>query len=736
MDDATPEPQPPDASPAPSRLVPTSVGRYRVLRELGRGAMGVVYEVRSPDHPERALALKLILGAVTPEALIRFQREAEVLARVRHRGVVVVHELGRLPEGPFLLTDLVAGTGLETLLREGLPEPRRAAEIVRGLADALAAVHAQGVLHRDLKPANVMLRDGDGTPVLLDFGIAGDAAAGPLTTTGTLVGSPAYMSPEQASGQRSSTLDERTDVYGLGAVLYALLTGHAPYGGGTLENVLTRVLTESPRRPSADRRGVPRELEAICRMAMAREQGDRYGSAGALRADLDRFLRGERTEAGARFARRGRLLVFAAVVVVAALATWGLRTAAPAPEATGTTRPRTSPAPTPPATSPPPATWAGRRAAGEPWSAEPDLVLVPVPDDRRRVVHARFLDDRRVVTVDVARGEDAADVARVRPTLRVWDLAAPAERTPPAPQGVVLEGLLEWLDLAVRDPDHVVVVGQLARPTRRYLAEVSLERGVVTPLELPPEWQGSSGEAVAPVGTSDVLLGAAEHGFDVPQRSVVLRLGPWGPPDVVAKVPRTIWALAVHGRFLATASADGEDENVIGQHGYVTLFDLETGEQLQQWVLLPPWCLAFDPGAARPRLAAGLSSGELRLLDLGADDEGRALVTERLHATEQEREEDTRSIVERAHRHPISALVYGGGALWTAGRALEKKSPVGGELRAWRQTDLSPLPDRTLGGPGSAKRPGILSVDVSPDGRLLVVGDEQGSASVWILPRP
>jgi len=295
-----------------SAELPAAVGRYRVQRLLGQGGMGVVLAVHDPATG-RDLALKLILGAEADgEALARFWREAELLARVRHRSVVRIHELGRAPQGPFLVQEVVAGDSLLDLARMGV-EPRQAARWARDLADAVAAVHAAGVLHRDLKPENVIVRP-DGIPVLLDFGLAREAAAaGQLTRTGQAMGTPAYMSPEQARGESPRTLDARTDVYGLGAILFELLAGRPPFTGASLMSVLLAVAQDEPRWPSADRADVPRELEAIVRRAMAKDRAARFPDAAALRDALDGFL----AEDAAQPARGGERRTAAALAVVA-----------------------------------------------------------------------------------------------------------------------------------------------------------------------------------------------------------------------------------------------------------------------------------------------------------------------------------------------------------------------------------------------------------------------------------
>jgi hypothetical protein len=336
---------------------PTKIGPFQVVRELGQGGAGVVYEVVDP-LTGRALALKLLHDeGADPHALERFQREAELLARVHHRSVVRVHKTGRLREGTYLLEELVPGETLKAVCARGPVEPRRAAAVVRELADALVAVHAAGVLHRDLKPGNVLLQE-DGIPVLLDFGVARDTTAERLTRTGVVIGSPVYMSPEQADGVRSTELDGRVDVYGLGTILYELLTGQAPFAGESLQ-VLRQIIKVDPPWPASLRRDVPAALDAVVRKAMSKVPADRYPDAAALRDDLDRFLAEGRTAARAPRARRGPGLAVAGGGVIVALGAaavvWLGRGEAP-PEPTPAPDPRVERplAPPSPVTEPPP----------------------------------------------------------------------------------------------------------------------------------------------------------------------------------------------------------------------------------------------------------------------------------------------------------------------------------------------------------------------------------------------
>ncbi len=282
----------------------TRIGPYEIVREVARGGMGVVFQVRHPNVP-RPLALKLILDAGKGgDTLQRFQREAQILAQCdRHPNVLKVHQLGVENGRPFLVTDFIEGAPLS----KSIPmAPRRAATIIRKVADALAHVHAKGALHRDIKPDNIIIRsDAEDEPVLIDFGLAWAQDAEQLTRTGTTLGTPAFMSPEQAGGGKGAALDARSDVYSLGATLYAALTGSAPFHGDSLQELVAKIMTEVPRRPSDSQEAVPNGLDAICYVALGKKPENRYASAAELRDDLDRFLAGTAPRALARLPRRG-----------------------------------------------------------------------------------------------------------------------------------------------------------------------------------------------------------------------------------------------------------------------------------------------------------------------------------------------------------------------------------------------------------------------------------------------
>jgi predicted Ser/Thr protein kinase len=265
-----------------------------LLVELARGGMGVVYKARQRGL-NRLVALKMILAGdlAAEDDLQRFRTEAEAAARLRHPNIVAVHEVGAVNGQPFFSMEFIEGRSLAQLLIEGPVPGRIAAGYVRQIARAVHYAHKQGILHRDLKPSNIML-DHDGEPFVTDFGLAkrlnaGDSA---LTRTGAIVGTPSYMAPEQAAG-KVKELGPATDVYGLGAVLYELLTGRPPFRSDTPLDTLMHVLEREPVPPRLLNPKIDQDLETICLKCLEKEPHRRYASAEDLAADLQRFLDGE-----------------------------------------------------------------------------------------------------------------------------------------------------------------------------------------------------------------------------------------------------------------------------------------------------------------------------------------------------------------------------------------------------------------------------------------------------------
>ncbi|MFN8011077.1 MAG: serine/threonine-protein kinase [Holophagaceae bacterium] len=310
--------------------------RYEVLGFLAQGGMGRVYKARDRKLG-RLVALKFILSD-SASAAQRFAREAQAQARVHHEAVCPIHEVGEWRGQPYIVLQYIDGKPLNACLKGmGLEEK---VDLVRRAAEGLHAAHRLGLIHRDVKTGNIMVErreDGRLQPYVMDFGLARALEAPGVTQTGLIVGTPAYMAPEQARGE-AGAVDRRSDVYALGATLYEVLTGRLPFDARTSVDVLVAILTEEPRPLRALVPSLPQDLEAITLKCLEKEPARRYDSAQALAEDLQRFLDGEPVKArqiGAlrRLERRVRrhpaasAVVAASVAVALVLGGWGLRSA-------------------------------------------------------------------------------------------------------------------------------------------------------------------------------------------------------------------------------------------------------------------------------------------------------------------------------------------------------------------------------------------------------------------------
>jgi serine/threonine protein kinase len=267
------------------------LGDFRILREVGRGGMGVVYEAEQLSLRRRvALKVLRLAGPADEEAQGRFRREAETVAGLHHTNIVPVFAVGREQGVHYYAMQFIDGRSLADVLRQspGPLDPREVARWGLQAAEALEHAHQRGVVHRDVKPGNLLL-DADGRLWLTDFGLARRADEAVLTLSGALLGTPRYMSPEQAAATKQP-VDHRTDVYSLGATLYELATGRPVCDGDTPQQVLQQILTAEPVPPRRVRRDLPRDLETVLLSCLAKEPARRYATARALAEDLRAFL--------------------------------------------------------------------------------------------------------------------------------------------------------------------------------------------------------------------------------------------------------------------------------------------------------------------------------------------------------------------------------------------------------------------------------------------------------------
>ncbi len=327
---------------------PHSFGDYELLEEIGHGAMGVIYKARQKSA-NRLVALKMILTGryASPAEVRRFHNEAEAAANLDHPNIVPIYEVGECDGNPYFSMKLIEGGGLDRNAKRYRADPRAAARLVAEVSRAIHHAHQRGVLHRDLKPSNILLGD-EGQPFVTDFGLAKRLdGPGGLTQSGALVGTPEYMAPEQATGQRGLTT--AVDVYGLGTVLYAVLAGRPPLVGAHVLETLEQIRNQEPAPPSRWRtpkeRRLPRDLETVCLKCLHKDPARRYATALELAGDLQRFLDGEpvlarpvpawRRGPVARWVRRNKvaaslvlLFAFSAPWLSAALWQWRVAEAA------------------------------------------------------------------------------------------------------------------------------------------------------------------------------------------------------------------------------------------------------------------------------------------------------------------------------------------------------------------------------------------------------------------------
>jgi len=556
-----PVPSPPrNKSPQRPSRAPAKIGPYVVEAELARGGMGVVYRVRH-EATGQLYALKSVLSEAGPgraEAVLRFQREAEALALVEHPHIVRVHAADLTHEPPYLVQTLLPGGSLADRLRRGPLPPTAAAALMAKVARGIQLAHELGVLHRDLKPENTLFDDRD-EPRVIDLGLAtATATQGQLTSTGELLGTPAYMSPEQARGERA---DARSDVHALGACLWAALVGRPPHGGGNVVAILESVLNRVVPPPSREARGVPPALDAIVARALAPEPADRFQGAGELAEALERVAAGDqgRSRPTGRASRPpaaggARRALVATALLAAAAGAVALSGRQPPGPPTETGRPRPRPTETQPL------------APAGPLEQALGALAAFGPADAAAVASLRLALEVPGTGAPGAEEAAALEAALAAGNVRDPQAAIAALRSAPrAPLGAELAGLLDAVAARPRTPsrtrDELELAAGLVEPQggpgrARRLEQLRrratlLAAGLSSTTVLEGGRAADQLRALAPLARAIRRLEPAGPSYDAgaadgPLFDLVMRLGPLPDEDLQRHAP---WVRAVVAGF-------------------------------------------------------------------------------------------------------------------------------------------------------------------------------------------
>ena len=622
----------PGPVPPPTPAVLPSVPGYELLAELARGGMGVVYQARQVGL-NRVVALKMILSGSHAgiDERARFRTEAEAVARLQHPNIVQVHEVGEHDGRPFYSMEFCPGGGLDKKLSGAPLSSTAAAGLAAALARAVQAAHDKGVIHRDLKPANVLLAE-DGTPKVADFGLAKQMEAAGRTQTGAVLGTPSYMAPEQAGG-RSKDVGPATDVYALGAILYEMLTGRAPFQGPSALATLAKVIAADPVPPRQLQPKTPRDLEAVVLRCLEKEPARRYATADALAQDLQRFLDGRPVQArpigpvrrvlrrAARAVRRRPGVVLGVLVSVML----GLLAGFLGPRLLPTPIPSPTPDPTPPAEPlPPDLALVPADAAGFVSVRLADLAAAPqFAELRRRVAKADAAADQLIyagfAAVPFLLGLEPADVDRATAVFlemprndspyQAYLVIVSTKKSYNPARRPLLPGLVSALgSFAVRPlSDHLVLIGPSEKALQEFAQRpaIPLPNGPLAPalqvaahpefhavmgLNVPSEFLTTLGQKLPREIRDDVLAA-----FETRSASFALTLAP--PPSDAAD--RLELRMDARLRFADAATARRGAEAVRAGLNLLQAHLTQLNERLGKGEMKPE-DLALQLGTASP----------------------------------------------------------------------------------------------------------------------------------------
>ncbi|MEQ8667736.1 MAG: protein kinase [Pirellulales bacterium] len=568
-------------------------GRYEIREELGRGGMGVVYEAFDRKL-NRFVALKMIVPhrSSRPEDKLRFQREAEAVARLTHPGIVEVFEFDEHESAHYCVFEYMDGGSLADRIKESLPAPREAAELIVQLAEAVEFAHQNGVIHRDLKPSNVLFHS-NGVPKIADFGLA-KRLEGEWTQSisGRPIGTPCYMSPEQAEGHASS-IGPATDVYALGATLYELLTGRPPFRGDTDWGTLEQVRQKEPAPPSSLVAGLDAQLEAICLTCLEKAPDDRYSSAAELAADLQRYLSGEsvhtpRGKRGTQFFRQlkryRKPTVTAALSILALAAVFMLYTAGDSPLGTSATH---EPVPLDHITGAP-------------------ITSGAIATRRQADLKSAFADVERSMQTNAFGAAELLDDPQLFPVeqrdflWRHWRSLCPQVETVWDLQGDNDHGVSEIRAIAISPDGQMYVVGDAQGKIHTW-----------RPLgSQPPTVSQVHGAAV-----TDIDFSGDSEQFAVSSEDGTVSIWNLEPAKIATLAPKAnainSVAFSPQGNIIATAHRIEPDTSNPG----IMIWDANSGESIHSIDDLKQSVLRVDLNADGSLMASGSVDGSLRIWD-------------------------------------------------------------------------------------------------------------------------